>query len=105
MLTKQERAEIAERLKDCPEADYYDFYEAVTGAETTLTTPTTQMSYEYGNGDNRTEEYMELIARSPEDTVACHCHTCNMVFRFERGIVPDYCPFCGARVVRDHDDA
>lgn len=34
MLAKQERAEIAERLKDCPEADYYDFYEAVTGAET-----------------------------------------------------------------------
>lgn len=25
MLTKQERSEIAERLKDCPEADYYDF--------------------------------------------------------------------------------
>lgn len=38
MLTKQECAEIAERLKDCPEADYYDFYEAVTGAETTRDT-------------------------------------------------------------------
>lgn len=38
MLTKQERAEIAERLKDCPEADYYDFYEAVTGVETTIDT-------------------------------------------------------------------
>lgn len=38
MLTKQERAEIAERLKDCPEADYYDFYEAVTGEETTIDT-------------------------------------------------------------------
>lgn len=38
MLTKQEHAEIAERLKGCPEADYYDFYEAVTGAETTIDT-------------------------------------------------------------------
>lgn len=38
MLTKQERAEIAERLRDCSEADYYDFYEAVTGAETTIDT-------------------------------------------------------------------
>lgn len=38
MLTKQERAEIAERLKDCPEADYYDFYEAVTGAKATIDT-------------------------------------------------------------------
>lgn len=38
MLTKKEREEIAERLRDCPEADYYDFYEAVTGEETTIDT-------------------------------------------------------------------
>ena len=38
MLTKQERAEIAERLRECPDADYYDFYEAVTGEETTIDT-------------------------------------------------------------------
>lgn len=38
MLTKRERAEIAERLRDCPEEDYYDFYEAVTGEETTIDT-------------------------------------------------------------------
>lgn len=39
MLTKQERAAITERLRDCPEADYYSFYEAMTGAETTKNTP------------------------------------------------------------------
>lgn len=38
MLTKKEREEIAERLRDCPEADYYDFYEAVTGEEATIDT-------------------------------------------------------------------
>ena len=38
MLTKKEREEIAERLRDCPEADYSDFYEAVTGEETTRDT-------------------------------------------------------------------
>lgn len=38
MLTKQERAEIAEKLRECPDADYYDFYEAVTGEETTIDT-------------------------------------------------------------------
>lgn len=38
MLTKQERAEIAERLKDYSEGDYYDFYEAATGEETTRDT-------------------------------------------------------------------
>lgn len=64
---------------------------------------TCHMSCEYDSGDEDTKDYMELIVSSPEDTVACHCHTCDTVFRFERGIVPDYCPFCGARVVR-YDD-
>lgn len=66
-----------------------------------LIDPTCHMSWECGNGDDDTDEYMELIVDTPEDTVACHCHACNIVFRFERGIVPDYCPFCGARMVRD----
>lgn len=70
----------------CKAPNNLEFNGRLIGEKVTSTTPTTQMSYEYGNGDNRTEEYMELIARSPED-------------------VPDYCPFCGARVVRDHDDA
>lgn len=66
-----------------------------------LIDPTCHMSCEYDNGDDDTDEYMELIVNTPEDTVACHCHACNIVFRFERGIVPDYCSFCGARVVRE----
>lgn len=66
-----------------------------------LIDPTCHMSWEYDNGDDDTDEYMELIVDTPEDTVACHCHACGIVFRFERNIVPDYCPFCGARVVRD----
>ena len=69
-----------------------------------LIDPTCRMSWEYDNGDDDTDEYMELIVDTPEDTVACHCHACDIVFRFERGIVPDYCPFCGARVVRDNHD-
>jgi hypothetical protein len=68
-----------------------------------LIDPTCHMSWEYDNGDDDTDEYMELIADTPEDTVACHCHACDIVFRFERNIVPGYCPFCGARVV--HDEA
>ena len=66
-----------------------------------LIDPTCHMSWEYDSGDDDTDEYMELIADTPEDTVACHCHVCDIVFRFERNIVPDYCPFCGARVVQD----
>lgn len=85
----------------CRSPHNLEFNGRLIGEKVISTTPTTQMSYEYGNGDDRTEEYMELIDRTPEDTVACHCHACNMVFRFERGIVPDYCPFCGAKVVND----
>lgn len=66
-----------------------------------LIDPTCHMSYKYGNSDDEIDEYIEDIACTPEDTAACHCHTCDWVFRFERGIVPNYCPSCGARVVRD----
>ena len=66
-----------------------------------LIDPTCHMSWEYGNGDDDTDEYMEEIALTHEDTVACHCHECDEVFRYDRGIIPNYCPACGARVVRD----
>ena len=35
MLTKQEREEIAKRLNYCNDTDYYSFYRAVTGCNTT----------------------------------------------------------------------
>lgn len=66
-----------------------------------LIDPTCHMSWECGNGDDDTDEYMEEIAGTHEDTVACHCHECDEVFRYDRGIIPNYCPACGARVVRD----
>lgn len=115
MLTKQEREEIAERLREVSTArttdevyvailncigityDYANLFNRLAD----LIDPTCHMSCECDNGDDDTDEYMELIVDTPEDTVACHCHACDIVFRFERNIVPDYCPFCGARVVRD----
>lgn len=66
-----------------------------------LIDPTCHMSWEYGNGDDDTEEYMEEIAGTHEDTVACHCHECDEVFRYDRGIIPNYCHACDARVERD----
>ena len=66
-----------------------------------LIDPTCHMSCEYGNSDEDTDEYMDNIAFTPEDTVACHCHTCDEVFRYDRGIIPNYCPHCGARVVQE----
>lgn len=66
-----------------------------------LIDPTCHMSCEYGSGDKVTEEYMEEIAGTHEDTVACHCHSCDVLFRYDRGIIPNYCPHCGSRVVRD----
>ena len=73
----------------------------VIGCLADLIDPTCHMSCKYGSGDDETDEYMEEIAFTPEDTVACHCHTCDTVFRYDRGIIPNYCPNCGARVVRD----
>lgn len=61
MLTKQEREAIAERLRDCSEADYYDFYEAVTGEETTI--------------DTLLDEDADKIA----DVILDLCDTSNMI--------------------------
>ena len=61
MLTKQEREAIAESLRDCPEANYYDFYEAVTGEETTR--------------DTSLDEDADKIA----DIILDLCDTSNMI--------------------------
>ena len=45
------------------------------------------------------DNLMECIAFSPEDTVACICDSCGMNWRYDRGIRPNYCPHCGAKVV------
>lgn len=79
-----------------------EFNGRLIGEKVISTTPITQMSCTYDNDDEATQEYMYLIERSPEDTVACHCHSCNDVFRYDRGIVPSYCSNCGAKVVHDH---
>ena len=79
----------------------YRSYEFFFNRLADLIDPTCHMSCEYGNGDDDTDEYMEEIVLTPEDTVACHCYVCDEVFRYDRGIIPNYCPNCGARVVRD----
>lgn len=76
---------------------YQDFFNRLAD----LIDPTCHMSCECGSGDEVIEEYMDNIVFTPEDTVACHCHTCDMVFRYERNIIPNYCPNCGARVVSE----
>ena len=115
MTNREERQEVAKKLRENSTVHTTDEvyvvllssigitydYANLLNRLADLIDPTCHMSWEYGNGDDDTDEYMELIADTPEDTVACHCHACDIVFRFERGIVPDYCPFCGARVVRD----
>lgn len=53
----------------------------------------------YFDSDNELHEIMEGIAFSPEDTVACICEACGHDWRYDRGIRPNYCPNCGAKVV------
>ena len=37
---------------------------------------------------------------APEDTWAYMCSACEWSFRYDRGIKPNYCPNCGAKVVQ-----
>lgn len=47
------------------------------------------------------EDVQDLIASSPEDTLAYMCKSCGFDFRYERGLYPNYCPNCGARMLND----
>ena len=38
------------------------------------------------------------IADAPEDTWGYRCSVCGYSFRYDRGIKPNFCPNCGARV-------
>ena len=121
MLTKRERKETLKTIREggiarnvseayvlllhCigirPQLPAVNTYKPALERLADLIDPTCHMSCEYGSGDEVTDEYMDNIAGTPEDTVACHCHACDTVFRYERNIIPNYCPSCGARVVRD----
>lgn len=46
-------------------------------------------------------EESENIAYSPEDTWGYECDECGYTFRFDRGINPRYCPWCGRKVVAE----
>ena len=60
---------------------------------------TCHVKHAYFNDCSDIDNLMEGIAFSPEDTVACICDSCGMNWRFDRGIRPNYCPNCGAKVV------
>lgn len=45
------------------------------------------------------QEELELIPYTPEDTWAYRCGACNWVFRYDRGIKPRFCPYCGRKAV------
>lgn len=121
MLTKEEREETLKTIREggiarnvseayvlllhCigikPQLPAVNTYKPALERLADLIDPTCHMSYECGNGDDETDEYMEEIFCTPEDTVACHCHSCDEVFRYDRNVIPNYCPNCGARVVCD----
>lgn len=66
-----------------------------------LIDPTCHMKWTYWDGDELLDSYMDNITGTPEDTMAYHCCACDEIFRYERHDIPNYCPHCGARVVRD----
>ena len=44
------------------------------------------------------EELQEDVGFTPEDTFIYRCIACGGTFRYDRGVKPDYCPMCGAKV-------
>lgn len=46
------------------------------------------------------DDIQDGISSSPEDTLAYKCKGCGFDFRYERGLYPNYCPNCGAKVLR-----
>lgn len=64
---------------------------------------TCKIRQSYFDSDNELNEIMEGIAFSPEDTVACICEACGHDWRYDRGIRPNYCPNCGAKVIELRD--
>ena len=71
----------------------------VTG--TTTVTDTPQITYvpERTCKMETDHDELEVIAYSHEDTWAYKCNACGWSFRYDRGIKPNYCPNCGARVI------
>lgn len=65
-----------------------------------LIDPTCHMDWTYWDGDELLDSYMDNITGTPEDTAAYHCRACDEIFRYERHDIPNYCPCCGARVVK-----
>lgn len=45
------------------------------------------------------EKLQDEVACTPEDTFAYRCTECGHKFRYDRGIKPRYCPWCGREVV------
>ena len=62
-----------------------------------------ELNTELGNGTCEMEtdwDYLhDGIPDAPEDTWAYMCSVCGWSFRYDRGIKPNYCPNCGAKVL------
>lgn len=62
-----------------------------------------ELNAELGSGTCEMEtdwDYLhDGIPDAPEDTWAYVCSACEWSFRYDRGIKPNYCPNCGAKVI------
>lgn len=80
--------------------DFHDFHD-VADRLADLIEPAPERTCRMANA-RYTDELLavqEEVWATPEDTVAFRCGACGFVFRYERGVVPRYCPDCGAKVV------
>lgn len=103
-LQSLSRLKMAGRLRywrgtiEIPEADLHTICDEIQAEHeqaiaATLGSGTCEMETDH--------DELELIASSHEDTWGYRCSACGWVFRYDRGIKPDYCPNCGRKVVSE----
>lgn len=73
------------------QANYGHFKAEAAAAWNTRAERTCRIEYD--------EEETERVWDAPEDTWGYRCDACGDTFRYDRGLLPHYCPNCGAKVV------
>lgn len=105
MLTKEECAAIVERFHEC---DYlYDnaLYQILFGhnvpSDTTFEDDSKAILERLADLIDPTCHIVDSEWDNGECTWGCICKECGAKFEHERAAFLNYCPSCGARVVRD----
>lgn len=105
MLTKEERAAIIKRLNEydylCDNALYQILFGHNVPSDTTFDDDSKAILERLSDLVNPTCHMVDTEWDNGECTWGCICKECGSRFEHEQSRYLNYCPNCGARVVRD----